>query len=299
MLRGRPISEPSPWANGHSIEVLRQVAAGIVPGVANFTAEPVQCEVPGRLSVRAEWILANGVSTTAPIVVYFHGGAHLCGTPTEYRNVTVGISRTAEVRVLCVDYRLAPEHPYPAGFEDAATAYQWLVAKHSTAQPFILGGDSAGSAIAVSLAADLAQTKLPEAAGVFVNSPFVDLALASKSLDDPALNLGEPNKATIEWLVQTFLAGRVAAKDPRHSPVYRDLSTLPPLLVQVGGADNLHHDGLRLAQQARHSGVAVEFTRYANCPHIWPVLQPGTTSATARLALEQIARFIRRQLGSA
>ena len=134
------------------------------------------------------------------------------------------------------------------------------------------------------------------------NSPYADLALASPSLDDPARNVAEPNKLTIQWLASTFLqAGREPAdlldpKDPRYSPVYRDLSGLPPLLVQTAGLDNLQHDGIRLAAQARSCGVQVTYTDYPESAHIWIVLQPADEDPQAALAMAEMREFIARNI---
>ena len=286
----------NPWANGHSVEILRQVAAGIVPEVNNFKAVAVTAG-----GVPAEWIIANGVSRDRAVVLYFHGGAYLCGHPAQYRNITVWLSRLANVAVLAVDYRLAPEHPFPAAFEDALSAYRWLL-KSGTADParLVVAGDSAGAGLAVSLTADAIAAGLPPPVGVIGNSPYVDLSLASPSLDDPLRNQEQPNKETIEWLARTYLtAGNPPdAKHPRHSPVYRDLTGLPPLLIQTGGLDNLQDDGARLAEQARRCGVEVTYSAYPESLHIWPVLFPADKDGEAHRAIGEMAAFIGQCLGA-
>ncbi len=287
----------NPWANGHSIETLRQIAAGIVPDVSDFEATAIN-----TASVPAEWIIANGTDRRRATILYFHGGAYLCGHPKQYRNMTVWLSRLANAAVLAVDYRLAPEHPFPAAFEDAMSAYRWLL-KSAAADParLIIAGDSAGAGLAVSLTADAIAAGLPSPAGVIGNSPYADLSLASPSLDDPLRNQAEPNKQTIEWLARTYLtAGNPSAdaKDPRHSPVHRDLTGLPPLLIQTGGLDNLQDDGARLAEQARRCGVEVTYTAYPDSPHIWPVFLPADQDGEARRAIEEMAAFIGRRVGA-
>ncbi|MFK7912326.1 MAG: alpha/beta hydrolase fold domain-containing protein [Pseudomonadales bacterium] len=280
----------SPWANGHSIEVLRSVSAGLQADVQDYEATPVNAD-----GVAAEWVLANGVSTTAPVVAYFHGGAYLCGTPQQYRNATVWLSRLARVRVLAVDYALAPEHPHPSAFENALSVYQWLLAQLPTPAKIILAGDSAGASIAITLAADALALGLPLPAALLTNSPFADLALASASLDDPALNENEPNKTTIQWLAKTYLqAGPgpgLDACDPRHSPIYRDLTGLPPLLIQTAGKDNLRDDGIRLARKARECGVTTVHTDYARSGHIWIVTEPADKSPHSLQALQEMVTF--------
>lgn len=291
------MSTPSPWANGHSIEVLRSVSAGLQTQVQvqDYEAHSVNAD-----GVPAEWITANGTSATAPVALYFHGGAYLCGTPAQYRNATVWLSRLAGVRVLAVDYALAPEHPYPRSFEDALTVYRWLLAQSQAPEQMVVVGDSAGASIAITLTADALALGLPLPAAVLANSPFADLALQSPSLNDPALNQQEPNRSTIEWLAQTYLEapenGILDAQDPRHSPVYRDLAGLPPLLIQTAGKDNLRDDGLRLAAQARSCGVATTHTDYPTCGHIWIVTGPADKDSHSYRALTEMATFVRQQL---
>ena len=289
--RQSDLNADNPWADGHSIETLRRVAAGIVPDVGDFEAVPVDAG-----GVHAEWIIANGNRRDPAVVLYLHGGAYLCGHPGQYRNMTVWLSRLANVKVLAVDYRLAPEHPFPAAFDDALSAYRWLLdSGHADPAGLVIAGDSAGAGLAVSLTADAMAAGLPSPAGVIGNSPYADMSLSSASLNDPVRNRAEPNKTTIEWLARTYLtAGKppADAKNPRHSPVYRDLSGLPPLLIQTGGMDNLQDDGARLAEKARRSGVEVTYTAYPESPHIWPVLFPADKDPAARRAITEMAEFI-------
>ncbi len=290
----------SPWKNGHSIAVLREVSAGLQSNVRDYLAQQVDAG-----GVAAEWIIADGVAATAPVVLYFHGGAYLCGSPEQYRNATVWLSRVASVRVLVPDYRLAPEHPFPACFEDALAVYRWLLEVAQIAsEQLIVAGDSAGASIAVTLAADARDQDLALPACIVANSAFADLALSSSSLDDPKLNLVEPKRVTIEWLAKTYLeagheAGQaVRCEDPRHSPIYRDLTGLPPLLVQTAGLDNLQDDGVRLAAQAQSCGVETMHTQYPTSGHIWTVAQPADTDPEAMRAVVEMSEFIHRHLPS-
>lgn len=284
-------SSASPWRNGRSIAVLREVSAGIIPSATHFKATGVTLD-----GVAAEWILAEGVAEDAPVVVYFHGGAFLCGTPQQYRNATVGLSRQAQARVLAVDYRLAPEHPHPAAFEDALIVYKALLRSHG-AEDIAIAGDSAGASIAIALSLDCQNAGLAPPVCTIANSPFSDLTVNSSSLNNPELNQSEPNKATIAWLAETYLtagapkAAPVAADDPLHSPVFRNLASLPPLLIQTAGRDNLQADGIALARRAHAAGVTVQHTHYPNCDHIWIVSQPAGT-ADADDALSEMAEFL-------
>jgi len=281
-----------PWANGHSIETLRAVAATITPTVEDYRAEPVSAG-----GVAAEWISTVGIAANAQVVLYLHGGAYLCGHPADYRNMTVWLSRLAGVQVLAVDYRLAPEHPFPAAMEDVFDAYKWLLAQgyHSIA----VAGDSAGAALAVTVAADARDAQMPLPTCIIGNSPYADLSLQSQSLNDPARNMTQPNKTTIEWLAETYLRAGDTRQDPtrpRISPIFRALDDLPPMLIQTGGLDNLQDDGKRLASRARECGVSCRLTEYPEAPHIWPVLEPANHSDQSLQALREMAHFLKSHL---
>ena len=281
-----------PWANGHTIETLRAVAATITPTVEDYVAQPV---VVG--GVEAEWISTDGFAAHAPAILYLHGGAYLCGHPADYRNMTVWLSRLTGVQVLALDYRLAPEHPFPAAMEDAFSAYKWLLDEGYGA--IAVAGDSAGAALAVTLAADARDAQLPLPSCVLGNSPYADLSLQSPSLNDPARNTAQPNKTTIEWLAETYIdAGDIRQEpaDPRISPVFRDLNGLPPMLIQTGGLDNLQDDGERLALRAQDCGVSCQLTEYPEAPHIWPVLVPADDSDQSHRALREMADFLKASL---
>lgn len=287
------ISNESPWDQGHSINVLRQVAAGITSTLTGYKLLPVDAG-----GVPAEWIIAEGVPDDAPVGLYFHGGAYLCGTPAQYRNATVGLSRSAQLRVLSVDYRLAPENPHPAAFVDALLVYRWLLNLPDVSPAtLVVMGDSAGASIAVSVVMDALSQKLPAPACIIANSPFADLALASPSLNDPARNVAQPDKATVEWLARTYLdadtSTPLSATDPQHSPVYRDLSGLPALLVQTAGRDNLQHDGVRLAAQAISCEVDTLYTDYPTAGHIWIVLQTSDQDPNVAAAFAEISEFLK------
>jgi len=281
-----------PWANGHTLETLRAVAATITPTVEDYVAQSV---VAG--GVAAEWISTDSIAANAPVILYLHGGAYLCGHPADYRNMTVWLSRLAGVQVLALDYRLAPEHPFPAAMDDAFAAYKWLLTEGYNS--IAVAGDSAGAALAVTLAADLRDARLPLPKCVIGNSPYADLSLQSQSLNDPARNRAQPNKSTIEWLAETYVNAGDTRQDPanpRISPVFRLLDGLPPVLIQTGGLDNLQDDGKRLAVRALECGVSCQLTEYPDAPHIWPVLTPANDSDQSQGALREMAEFLKSNL---
>jgi acetyl esterase/lipase len=263
-------------------------------------------------SLPAEWTVPEDVSTDPEAaVMYIHGGGYVAGAPDVCRLATSRIALGLGVRVIAPDYRLAPEHPFPAAHEDVLAVYRELIAAQGVRpEKFAVAGDSAGASLAVSLIADARESGLPMPACGMLNSPYADVALNSPSLDDPARNQHSITRDLVEALAAAFLSsGGVRPRDPRHSPIYRDLCGLPPLLIQVAGHDICHDDGVRLAAKAREVGVNVTFTEYPNSEHIfivWGSKQyvDGAIVDTAldpeppRRAAQEMVEFARRHLAT-
>ena len=169
------------------------------------------------------------------------------------------------------DYRLAPQFPFPAAHEDVLAVYLDLIGAGGYAPNRVaVAGDSAGGALTVSLMADARDRGLPLPACGVLNSLWADIALNTPSLDDPVRNGFDIRRALVEVLSTTLLStGGVDPYDPRHSPVYRDLHGLPPLLVQAAGRDVCHDDSVRLTAAARAAGVDATITEYPDVEHIW------------------------------
>ncbi|HEX4511632.1 MAG TPA: alpha/beta hydrolase fold domain-containing protein, partial [Burkholderiaceae bacterium] len=235
---------------------------------------------------------ASGDVTAAqagpPILLYIHGGGFVGGSPRTHRPVTAAFALRG-LRVYAPDYRLAPEHPYPAALEDVRGAWHALRATHPGAT-LVLGGDSAGGNLALALMLSLLRDgeSLPAAAALF--SPSTDLAGASASL---VANTGRDpmfNGPALVHLAQAYLGTQGRPDDPLASPLYGDLRALPPLLVHVGADEVLRDDGLRLAAKARKAGVRVELVVWPSVPHGWQLLQ---RLPEARRSLDAAARFLR------
>jgi monoterpene epsilon-lactone hydrolase len=269
-----------------TVEMVRSVRFD--PEVDSYRAESV--ELAG---VPAEWVLADGVAPERT-VLYFHGGGYLAGSAAQYRGITVPLARAAAARVLAVDYRLAPEHPFPAALEDAVTAYRWLLDSGTDPAHLVVAGDSAGAALAVSVLVDARDRGLPLAGALFGTSPYADLTASGASLDEPALNQGRYTKARVTAMMRLLLAaGTTDPADPRLSPVFAELAGLPPMLIQVGGMDNLRDDGVRLAHRAEASGVQVVLTDYPDSEHIWTVRGTNPVDPEAARAVAEAAEFAR------
>jgi len=186
--------------------------------------------------------------------------------------------------VLVPDYRLAPESPFPAAIDDAVAVYHWLVEQGCEPGRVVVSGDSAGGGIALALLITLRDRGLPLPAGAIGISPFVDLTLSSPSID---ANEGKDPQVTRPFLasaVQHYLAGGEDPKTPLASPVFADLSGLPPILLQVGGDELLLDDSLRLAASAEGAGVDVTVERWDGLMHVWHQMAPRLPEAEAALA---------------
>jgi epsilon-lactone hydrolase len=244
-------------------------------------------------SVKGEWL--RPASEPGQTVYYLHGGAYVACSPETHRAFTSALSREANVRVFALDYRLAPEHRFPAAVEDAVAGYRWLLDQGVDPQEIVIGGDSAGGGLTVATLIALrdAGEQLPRAA--FVISPWTDLACAGRSLDanderDPMFY-----GAGVRWMAPVYLGG-ASPRDPLASPIYADLSKLPPLLIHVSDTEVLLDDSTRLADRAKQCGVNVDLRVWNDLPHAWPVFVALRLPESFQ-ALGEIARFIQQTGG--
>ena len=226
-------------------------------------------------------------------VLYLHGGSYVAGQPKLYRDITWRIATLCRTRVVCIDYRLAPEHPFPAALDDCVAAYRGLLAEGADPRRIAVMGDSAGGGLALAAMLRLRDegVALPVAAAVV--SPWTDLALTGESL---RLNAKRDPLLPVELaprVVELVLAGA----DPRHpyaSPLYGDPSGLPPTLIQVGGDDALRDDAVRMAEKMRAAGCTVELEVWPGLWHVWHALVRVVPEA--RAAIVRIASFMEGKL---
>jgi len=227
-------------------------------------------------------------------VLFLHGGGFIIGSPSLYRHVTWRIAEATQARVLAVDYRLAPEHPFPAALEDAAAAYKWLLASGADPRQIAMMGDSAGGGLIFSLMLQLRDEGIPLPAAAVALSPWTDLALTGPSLRlnsaaDPMLNAEDPPQ-----FVEDYLAG-ADPRTPYVSPLYGDPAGLPPTIIQVGSDEVLRDDAVRMADRMRAAGCQVELEIWPRMPHVWHVFVPLIPEA--RRAIERIGSFVRIRTG--
>ncbi|MEV0080612.1 alpha/beta hydrolase [Nocardia neocaledoniensis] len=227
----------------------------------------------------AERIDPAGVSGTGA-VLYLHGGGYTIAGPTTHRALAAHLAASAGRPVYVLDYRLAPEHPFPAALDDAVAAYHDLLAAGYT--DITVAGDSAGGGLSLAVALRLREADAPAPDALLLISPWTDLTLSDPWLDgrvDDMLPLG--------WLRQCAAAYAPDPTDPLASPVYADLRDLPPVTVHVGAEEILRADAERLAEALRAAGVPVELTVFDGMWHVWHLhagLFPEATAAVTALA---------------
>lgn len=221
-------------------------------------------------------------------VLFLHGGAYVLGGPGSHAKLAAHIAHASRSTTYLVDYRLAPEHRYPAALDDALAAYRWLLAQTPAPRRIVLAGDSAGGGLALATAMALRDRQLPAPAALVLISPWTDLTLggpshASKAAVDPILRAA--------WLraAATHYAGARALDDPLLSPAFGQLAGLPPMLIQVGSEEILLSDAERLAEGVTRSGGHAQLQRYDGLWHDFQV-HAGMLPESDR-ALAEIGAF--------
>jgi acetyl esterase/lipase len=234
--------------------------------------------------VPAELIIGP-VSRPDRHVLYCHGGGYVLGWPSLYRDLTWRVANAALANVLCIDYRLAPEHPFPAAVDDAVTAYRWLLAEGADPRQVAIAGDSAGGGLALATLLRLRDEGVPLPAAAAMVSPWTDLALTGTSFRqnvarDPMIPFDAVARAA-----EFYLAG-ADARHPYASPLYADPAGLPPTLILAGGDEILRDDALRMVEKMRAAGCEVEFEVAPRMFHGWHLfsrLMPESRTAIARI----------------
>jgi acetyl esterase/lipase len=256
---------------------------------------PIHIDHIGVLAngVPSEWVIPAGVGSER-VILYLHGGAYNAGSTRSHRALAANIAYAAHARALTIDYRLAPEHPYPAALVDAFSAYKWLLESGIRPEQITVTGDSAGGGLTIALLVALRDRKISMPAAAVILSPWTDLATSGESWQE---------NAKLDYLIHgTKLkeAARLYLKDtspqtPLASPVYANLEGLPPLLIQVGSDEVLLSDSQRLAEHARLSGVDVTLEVWEGMQHVWHFA--ANFVPEARQAVEKIGEFIRERTG--
>lgn len=262
---------------------------------ARFSQPPqdVRYEPVGAGGVRAEWVVPPEGADDR-VILYLHGGGYVLCSPNTHREMVAHLARVARARALLIDYRLAPEHPFPAAVEDSLAAYRWLLGQGMRPQCIAIAGDSAGGGLTVATLVGLRYLGQPLPGAGICFSPWTDLACTGKTLTTKAQEDPIVQKELVVQLAQMYLGG-ADAKAPLASPLYADLTGLPPLLVQVGTAETLLDDSTRLVERARGAGVDVTLDVWEGMPHVWQFFVSFLPEA--QQAIQKAGEFIQSRCG--
>jgi epsilon-lactone hydrolase len=254
--------------------------------------EDVQFRVEALSSVSGEWASSPG-GLIGRFVLYFHGGGYNIGSVASYRQFVGRLSKACEYNVLSVEYRLAPEHKFPAAVEDALTAYRSLLSKGHSPKDIILAGDSAGGGLALALMLALKDNGIEQPRGAVLISPSTDLAKTGGTITthqdrDPVIRVDTTNA-----FAQRYLGPEGSPYHPLASPLYGEYSGLPPLLILVGTEEMLLDDSRRVAARAKEAGVDVTLDIWDGMFHVWPFF--AAILPEGQKAIDRMGQYIRDQ----
>lgn len=247
-------------------------------------------EVKG--SVRGEWLTPTPLRLTDAVLLYIHGGGFVSCSPRTHRPATASLARMIGCRVFSLDYRLAPEHPFPAAVEDSLATFQWLMAQGIKPKNIALAGDSAGGGLVMATLVGLRERgiELPSCAACI--APAVDLTgeLTFTNSNSCAMFLPEDGRT----FASIYLNG-VSPHSPLASPLFADMKGMPPLLIQVADRELLYDDAVRLHEKVTASGVESRLHVYPGLPHVWHMFVGVVPEAGE--ALREIADFVKEKVG--
>ena len=280
-------SKPRPVGWAERRQRLDDVGS-VWPVAADVSLQAVNVDgVPGEFSI------VPG-SDPARALLFFHGGGYCSGSILSHRRMVTEAGRAGGVRTLAVGFRLAPEHPFPAAYDDALTGWRWLRKHGIAANRIAVGGDSAGGGLTLALAMRLRDAGDEVPGCLWLASPWTDLTMSGATLTtkdavDPLIH-----KGYLEELASAYVPASMARMDPRISPLFADLRGLPPMLIQVGSAETLLDDSVRFAGAAGAAGVPVTLEIWPDMIHAWALWNAKLEAG--RQALASAGAFMRRYL---
>ncbi len=276
---------PIPEQRQHLEKITRNATIPSTVSVSDITLQP-----SGHPAIDAEWITPAG-SNKKRVLLYFHGGGFIVGSKESHRPMVAHIAKSAHIQALSINYRLAPEHTYPAAHQDCFNAYQWLLDNAYEPQQIVLGGDSAGAFFVLQTLLEIKQRGMDQPQAAFLLSPLADAlyfngeSYVSKRKRDPWLKADQ-----LPHLVNLYL-GESSGMPKSLSPINVDLLGLPPILIHVGEDEILLSDSLRLHQQLKNHGVNSELTVWPKMWHVFHCMGGGLPQA--RQAISQVGDFIK------
>lgn len=251
-------------------------------------------EIPGKTAPIQNLWISNSPATSRQVILYLHGGGYAAGNPSTHRGMLARLAKLSGLRVFAPDYRLAPEHPFPAALEDAYSAFSHLLSIGYRPPDIVIGGDSAGGGLAFALLSAVCQQGQPPGA-VFAFSPWTDLTLSGASLKSNAKSDAFLPVRRIHELRDYYTGGRDPI-DPGISPLFAKFPDCPPVFIQFSATEILRDDSARMAEALRQQGADVTEDEWDDAPHVWHILDGWVPEA--RTALKSTAAFIRQALSS-
>ncbi|MFT4184612.1 MAG: alpha/beta hydrolase [Rhizobium sp.] len=267
--------------------------------------ERLMASTPDPTRVQIRHVSANGVEADLiwparlhhPIgkraILYLHGGGFYSGSLRTHRNIAGALAKAASADVLLIDYRLLPEHGFPAQIDDAMAAYRWLLASGYRPENIVIAGESVGGTLAIELVLRQMRLKGPLPTAVVAMSPVTDFSATGPSMAANAESDPFMGKAELESIRKAYVGDKPAV-DPALSPLYADMTGFPPLLMQVGARETLLDDTLRLQDKARHAGVDVRAEVWPGMLHQWQIFPfwiDDARKSNAKVAEFAIAHF--------
>jgi acetyl esterase/lipase len=242
--------------------------------------------------VAAEWVSVPE-SDPSHVILYFHGGGYSIGSAETHRDLVARLCRAAGARALSVDYRLAPEHRFPAAVDDAVASYRWLLDQGVPSRSIVIAGDSAGGGLAIGTTLALRDKAVPLPAAVVCMSPVTDHLKTGASMDTKAALDPMVQRKTSTENSKRYIGPDGNPKAPYASPLYADLGGLPPTLILVGTSEVLLDDSTRFAERAQAAGQPVEIEVWEEMVHIWPFFADLPEAAKA---VDRMGAFMRAEL---
>jgi epsilon-lactone hydrolase len=260
--------------------------------VAERVAGDVNCEPIDAGGVKAEWIVPPNAANDRAIL-YLHGGGYVMGSINTHRAMVARIARASQARALALDYRLAPEYPFPAAVDDATAAYRWLLAQGYKPNKIVVSGDSAGGGLVLAALVALRDAKVALPACAVPISPWTDMegtgaSMKTNASKDPMIAPPGGNGGLFN-MAKAYI-GSADPKNPLASPLHADYRGLPPLLIQVGGTETLLDDSTRVAEKAQAAGVKVDLEIWDEMIHVWHVF--AKLLPEGQQAIDRIGQYV-------
>ncbi|MGH7110807.1 MAG: alpha/beta hydrolase [Stellaceae bacterium] len=252
-------------------------------GLAYGLPADVAVEPTNAGGVKAEWTVTPGADRDAALL-YFHGGGYVIGSLDSHRHLAAEAGRALGAPTLALDYRLAPEHPFPAAVEDALAGYRYLLGRGIKPGRIVLVGDSAGGGLVVSAMLAIRDAGLAQPKAGWCVSPWVDMEALGETMASLAATDPMVQKAGLLDMARLYLNG-ADPRSPLAAPIYADLKGLAPLLIQVGAAETLLDDAIRLARVAGIAGLPVDLQIWPEMVHVWPLFHPELDAGRRALTI--------------